>query len=122
MPLKAKIILFALSFFLFLFVLNLIIKRRLRIEHSLLWIVVSLLLIVMTIWQSLADKIAYLVGIDYPPSLFFAVAIFFALVMLFYYSVEISKLKEQNKTLNQELSISRHIIEMLEKKLESLKK
>ena len=70
----------------------------------------------MTLWQGVADKIAYLIGIEYPPSLFFAIAIFFALLMLFYYSVEISKLKEQNKTLNQEISISRNLLEKLEEK------
>lgn len=116
MPLKAKIILFVLSLFLFLYVFNLIIKRRLRIEHSLLWLLVSSVLIIMTLWQGVADKIAYLIGIEYPPSLFFAIAIFFALLMLFYYSVEISKLKEQNKTLNQEISISRNLLEKLEEK------
>ena len=114
MPLKGKIILFALSLMLFMFVLNLIIKRRMRIEHSILWLLVALVLTVMSFWQGLADNIAFLVGIEYPPSLFFAIAIFFALLMLFYYSVEISKLKEQNKILNQELSISRHLIEKLE--------
>jgi hypothetical protein len=114
MPLKGKIILFSLSLILFIFVINLIIKRRMRIEHSILWLFVGLILTVMSFWQGLADKIAFLVGIEYPPSLFFAVAIFFALLMLFYYSVEISKLKEQNKILNQELSISRHLIERLE--------
>jgi hypothetical protein len=115
MPLKGKIILFALGLVVFFFVLNLIIKRRLRIEHSILWLVVSLVIILMTVWQGLADRIAHLVGIDYPPSLFFAVAIFFGLLMLFHNSVEISKLKEQTKTLNQELSISRHLLEKLEK-------
>ncbi len=121
MPVKAKVILFLLSLLLFLFVLNLVTKRRLRIEHSLLWLVVSSILIIMTIWQGMADELAHLVGIDYPPSLYFAIAIFFALLMLFYYSVEISKLKEQNKNLNQELSISRHLIEMLNDKNSSVK-
>lgn len=118
MPLKGKIILFAFSVMLLLFVLNLIIKRRMRIEHSILWLVVGLILTVMSMWQGLADRIAFLVGIDYPPSLFFAIAIFFALLMLFYYSVEISRLKEQNKILNQEISISRHLIERLEESKE----
>lgn len=116
MPLKSKIIVFALSLILFIFVFRLITKRKMRIEHSILWLIVSLVLIAMTLWQRLADQIAHLVGIDYPPSLYFTIAIIFALVMLFYYSVEISKLKEQNKTLNQEFSIIKHILEESEEK------
>jgi hypothetical protein len=69
-----------------------------------------------TIWQKIADQIAYWVGIDYPPSLYFTMAIFFSLLMLFFCSVEISNLKEQNKTLNQELSILKHLLEELEEK------
>lgn len=111
MPLKAKIILFALSAALFLFVLNLIIKRRLKIEHSLMWLGVSVTLLVMTSWQDVADRFAFFLGIDYPPALFFSIAIFFSLLMLFHYSVEISKLKEQNKTLNQELSLLNSIVD-----------
>jgi hypothetical protein len=117
MPLKAKAVLFALSLVLFCFVLSLIVKRRMRIEHSLLWLAVSLILMALTVWQPIADRAAYFVGIDYPPSLFFAVAIIFAFLMLFYIFVEISTLKEQNQALNQELAISRHLIETLEEKL-----
>ena len=116
MSLKAKIIVFGLSLILFIFVFRLILKRRMKIEHSILWLVVSLVLISITLWQELADQIAYLFGIDYPPSLYFVVAIFFALLMLFYYSVEISRLKEQNKILNQELSILRYLLYEFEEK------
>jgi hypothetical protein len=88
-----------------------------RIEHSILWLMVSMILIFITVWQELADQIAFSVGIDYPPSLYFVIAIIFSLIMLFYYSVEISKLKEQNKTLNQELAILRCQLEENEDKI-----
>jgi len=115
MPLKAKFIIVFLSLALLLFVLNLIRKRRLRIEHSVLWLFVSLCILIASIWQNLADQIAYFVGIDYPPALFLSIAIFFSLAILMHFSMELSKLKEQNKSLTQELAIYKNLLKKIEK-------
>lgn len=116
MPLKAKLIVVFLSLALLLFVLNLIRKRRLRIEHSVLWLFVSLCILLASIWQNLADQIAYFVGIDYPPALFLSIAIFFSLAILMHFSMELSKLKEQNKSLTQELAIYKNLLKKIEDK------
>ena len=42
MPLKGRIIVAIIAFFLFFVVLNLIRKRRMKIEYSILWLGVSL--------------------------------------------------------------------------------
>ena len=116
MPLKARLFLLLLSLGMFVFILQLIRKRRLKIEHSILWLVVSILMIVLSIWQSFTDQIALAIGIDYPPALYFAVAIIFAFLMLLHLSMELSKMKDRIKTLNQELSISELYIQELKKK------
>lgn len=115
MPLKAKLIIIFLSLALFLFVLNLIRKRELRIEHSVLWLFVSLCILLASIWQNLADQIAFFLGIEYPPALFLSIAIFFSLVILMHFSMELSKLKEQNKSLTQELAIYKNLLKKIEK-------
>ncbi|MFQ5601721.1 MAG: DUF2304 family protein [bacterium] len=116
MPFKAKLIIIVLSFSLFLFVLNLIRKRKLKIEHSVLWLFVSLAILVASIWQNLADQVALFLGIEYPPALFLSIAIFFSLVILMHFSIELSTLKDQNKALTQELAIYKNLIENIEKK------
>lgn len=116
MPLRAKITIIFLSLALFIFVLNLIRKRSLKIEHSVLWLGVSGVILVASIWQDLADSIAFFVGIEYPPALFLSIAIFFFLVILMHFSMELSKLKDQNKTLTQELAISNNLIRDLQKR------
>ena len=116
MPLRAKITIIFLSLALFIFVLNLIRKRRLKIEHSVLWLGVSGVILVASIWQDLADSIAFFVGIEYPPALFLSIAIFFFLVMLMHFSMELSKLKDQNKALTQELALSNNLIRDLQKR------
>ena len=115
MPLKAKIIIILLSFALFVFVLNLIRKRQLKIEHSVLWLLVSAVILLASIWQNVADSIALFLGIEYPPALFLAVAVFFSLAILMHFSIELSHLKDQNKNLTQELAIYKQKIMKVER-------
>ncbi len=120
MPLKAQIIIIFLSSGLFLFVLNLIRKRRLKIEHSILWLLVSVTILVASIWTRLADSVALFIGIEYPPALFLSIAILFSLVILMHFSIELSKLKDQNKNLTQELAIYKTTVNKLATRTDSL--
>ena len=115
MPLKAKIIIIMLSAMLFMFVLNLIRKRSLKIEHSVLWLLVSAVILLASIWQDIADNVALFLGIEYPPALFLSVAVFFSLAILMHFSIELSHLKDQNKSLTQELAIYKQKINKLER-------
>ena len=110
MDIKARIIIILLSISLFLFVLNLIRKRKMRIEYSILWFLIGLIILLVSIWQNMADQISFLIGIEYPPALFFLIAIFFVILMKLHFSIEMTKLKDQNKTLVQEISILKHFI------------
>ncbi|NOY76626.1 MAG: DUF2304 domain-containing protein [Calditrichaeota bacterium] len=116
MPLKARLFLLLLSLGMFVFILQLIRGRRLKIEHSILWLTVSVLMIILSVWQGFTDQIARAIGIDYPPALYFAIAIVFAFLMLLHLSMELSKMKDRIKTLNQELSISELYIQELKQK------
>ncbi|HEX9935116.1 MAG TPA: DUF2304 domain-containing protein [bacterium] len=109
LPIKARIVVAVLSLFLFGFVLNLIRKRRMRIEYSILWLIVSSIILAASIWQRMADRLAYAVGINYPPAFFFLVAILFLIMIFLHFSIELTKLKDQNKILIQELSMLKHI-------------
>lgn len=118
MPLKARLFLLLISLGMFGFILQLIRNRRLKIEHSILWLTVSILMIVFSVWQGFTDQIARAIGIGYPPALYFAVAIVFAFLILLHLSMELSKMKDRIKTLNQELSISELYIKELKQKLD----
>jgi hypothetical protein len=105
MPIKARILIALLSFFLFIFVLNLIRKRKMRVEYSILWFFISAIILTISAFYKLGDSIAYLLGIHYPPALFFFIAILFIVAILMHFSLEMTKLKDQNKNLIQELSL-----------------
>jgi len=105
MGLKARLFVSILSLILFIVVLNLIRKKRIRIEYSLLWLNVSLIIVLVSVWSDLADQVAYLIGIDYPPALFFLIAIIFFILILLHFSIELTRLKDNIKILVQELSL-----------------
>lgn len=102
-----KIQIFAIlaSVLLFVFLIYLIRKSRIKVEYSLLWLFFGLIFIIFSIWRSGLDYIAGLVGISYPPAamfLLFMLAFFFILIE---YSTIISKLSDRNKNLTQEIGL-----------------
>jgi hypothetical protein len=86
-------------------------RWRLREEYSLLWLFLSAALIVLTIDQGVMEWAADRLDVAYSPAVLFFLALAFVAVMLFHYSLEISRLSDQNKILVQELSLLRAKVE-----------
>lgn len=87
------------------FVLYLVRNRHLREQYSLLWILTALVLILSAVFIGWLEELSYAVGIDYPPAFLFLVAIVMILVLQIHFSTVISSLREQNRTLIQDLGI-----------------
>ena len=94
-------------------IFQLIRKNRLLEQYSLLWIASAVILMVMAVWQDLWVKISNLIGILYPPSTLFLVAIICGMVIALHFSVVISGLKRQNNKLAQEMGLLRGEMESL---------
>ena len=99
-------------------IFHLIRKNRLLEQYSLLWIASAVILIVMAVWQDLWVKISQMIGVLYPPSTLFLVAILCGMVIALHFSVVISGLKQQNNKLAQEVGLLRSEVEKLTKSLE----
>jgi hypothetical protein len=82
-------------------------RWRLREEYSLLWLFLSAALIVLTIDQGVMEWAARRLDVTYSPAVLFFLALAFVAVMLFHYSLEISRLSDQNRMLAQEMSLLR---------------
>ena len=110
----------AVSIGLFLFILYLVRKKKIREEYSLLWLFSSVVFIFFSIWREGLEVFARLVGIAYPPAALFLILLLAVFLILIEFSVNISKLTERNKTLAQELALLKHELEKLkaEKKVE----
>jgi len=98
---------------LLLSVFQLIRKKKLLEKYSLLWIASCILLIIVALWKGLLDRLSGLFGIYYPPSALFMTAILCGIVISLHFSVVISRLREQNNTLAQEIALLKQEVEAL---------
>ncbi|HMB71591.1 MAG TPA: DUF2304 domain-containing protein [bacterium] len=86
-------------------VLELVRSRRLRERYSLLWIVTGVILLVLSCWRGVLDRLAGVFGIHYPPSALFLVGFGFFLVILLHFSIVHSMLAVRVKELAQEIAL-----------------
>ena len=89
-------------------VLELVRRRRLREEYSLLWLATAIVMLVVGVWRDLLHSLADLVNIEYPPNLLFLLAALFLLFLQLYFSTVITKLTQENKEIAQQLALLRY--------------
>ena len=63
------------------------------------------MLVLCAVFIRTVDRLAHAVGIYYPPAFLFLVAILMVMVLQFHFSTVISNLREQNRSLTQELGL-----------------
>jgi hypothetical protein len=86
-------------------VLELVRSRRLQEEYSLLWLFTAAVLLLLSCWRGLLDRIAILLGIQVPSNALFLVGFGFLLLILLHFSVVHSRLSERSNRLAQEISL-----------------
>jgi hypothetical protein len=86
-------------------IFELIRSRRLHERYAILWLVTGTTILILAIWRDGLDTLADVVGIAYPPSALFMLALLFILIVLLHYSTVISKLADQNRILAQRLAL-----------------
>jgi hypothetical protein len=109
-----QIIAIVVSISLFLYILFLVRNKKIKEEYSLLWLFSSVVFIFFSIWRNGLEYFASLMGIAYPPAALFIILLLAVFLILIEFSVNISKLTDQNKSLAQEMALLRHELEKLE--------
>lgn len=94
-----------LSVVLLLYILEMVRRRRLREEYSILWLFGSGVILLLSIKQSWLIYLAQAVGIAYPPSFLFLIGILFIMLILIHFSITISKLYQMNKRMAQDIAL-----------------
>ena len=118
MELRARLFAVLLGIAVLLLVLNLVRTRKLKEEFALLWLLTAVVLVLTPLFIDYLDMIAYALGIEYPPALIFVLAIISLLLILFQFSLRISRFSEQIKVMVQELALLRAQVEDLERRAE----
>jgi hypothetical protein len=88
-----------------LVVIDLVRRRKLTEEYSFIWIFCSLGLLGLSIWRDSLHAAARWLGVFYPPALLLLVLFFFVFVASLYFSVVISRQREQIERLIEEMAI-----------------
>ena len=104
---RVQILAIAGSVLMVFLIFELIRKKRLLEQYSLLWLGSAVVLFILSIWRDLLEKIAALMGVYYAPSALFIIALFCGIVLFLHFSIIISKLTKQNIILAQELALLR---------------
>jgi hypothetical protein len=101
------------STILFLYILEMVRRRRLRTEYSILWLAGSIVMLLFSLNKEWLDYSSQAVGIFYPPSFLFLIGMFFILLILIHFSITISKLYQMNKNIAQELALLKNKYEQI---------
>lgn len=88
-----------------IFILEMVRRRRLREEYSWLWILTAIGYFLLAIWPGLPEWVANLIGTKSTVSAFTFLGFLFLFLICVQFSVQISRLTEQNKNLAQQIAV-----------------
>jgi hypothetical protein len=111
---RIQIIAICASLLFLLIIARLIVKGRLREEYAIVWVVCTLVLLLFSFWRNGLEVVSRLMGIIAAPNLVFTGAIFAILIYLLHLSMVVSGLQDQNKTLAQEIALTREKMKTME--------
>jgi hypothetical protein len=103
----------AFSVLYIMMILFLIHRKKIKEEYSLLWLFSGLVFLVISIWVKGLYYFSFLLGIAYPPAALFLIMILAIISILIHYSMVISKMSNQIKTLVQEQGLLKMEIDRL---------
>jgi hypothetical protein len=104
----------AVTLALLVLVFELVRRKRLSERYAILWLLAASTLFVLAAWKGLLTTLSNDVGISYPPSALFAVAIGLIAMILLHFSLAVSRLSDQNKMLAQRLGLLQQRVEEAE--------
>ncbi len=115
MPVRQQLFAMIVSLCVFLFTLEMVRRRRLREEYSVLWLCTSLVMFVLVVRYDWLVTITALIGAGLPTSTLFLGSIIFLILLAVQFSIKISRLDDRVKNLAQENAILRGKLDRLEK-------
>ncbi|WP_082423311.1 DUF2304 domain-containing protein [Paenibacillus dakarensis] len=98
-------------------IIYLIRKGKLKERYALLWLLMSLIMMVLSSFPSLLDRLAVWLDISYAPSLLYLLSIVAVLFVLLHLTISVSSLAERVVVLTQTLGLQEDRIHKLERKI-----
>lgn len=115
MTTKQQIFSIIISLAVFIITIELVRKKRLREEYSLLWLSTSLMMIVLIVRYDWLIVLTKIIGAVLPTTTLFLGSIIFLMLLSVQFSIRISQLADQIKDLVQENALLRYEFEKIAK-------
>lgn len=84
---------------------------HIREKYAALWLVVSIAIVVVTVWPGLLAAISAWIGVQVPSNLLFFTAILLLLGVCFHLSLEASRLEDATRVLSEEVALLRERVD-----------
>ena len=118
MPVRQQIFAMIVCVCVFLFTLDMVRRKRLREEYSVLWLCTSLVMFVLVLRYDWLVALTRMIGAGLPTSTLFLGAIIFLILLAVQFSIKISRLDDRVKNLAQENALLRGKLAQLERNRE----
>lgn len=105
MLLQQKIFAVIASFAIFVVIIYLVKKGKLREEYSWLWLLTGAVILLLVIWYDLLLFLTHLIGAVTVTTTLFIFGIVFLMFITLHFAIKISSLSDQVKNLAQKLSL-----------------
>lgn len=105
--LRTRIVASLIALFLLLFIVELVRRRRLKEEYSILWVTTALVILILAAWYEPLRWVSDAIGAVADSSTLFFFGLVFAFLMLLHFSIRISALERQLTALVQEIGLLR---------------
>lgn len=105
MPFRQQLVAIVISVGILALIIELVRKRRLREEYSVLWILTGVTILVLSLRFSLLQALTRLIGVALPVSTLFFFGLVFLVLVSLQFSVKISGLSNQMQELAQRIAL-----------------
>lgn len=116
MQIELRIGLLIASIITLAFILTNVVKNKMNIHYSMIWIVWGVCLVLISIFPQIIYWASNLLRVEMPSNMVFLIMIFLLYCLSYYIYLQISKHNEEIVTLNYEIANLKKKIEELEKK------
>ena len=113
MPFQQQVFALIVSVAVFVVVVDMVRRRRLREEYSVLWLVTSVIMFVLVFRYEWLVTLTTAIGAGLPTTTLFLFSIIFLMLLSVQFCIKISRLTDQVKNLSQENALMKRDIEGL---------
>jgi hypothetical protein len=90
---------------LLLFIFELVRRRELKEEYTVLWVITGLVLLLLAAWEPLLRAIAEAIGASSEASMLYFFGLIFVVALLLHFSVRVSRLERRVTSMMQEIGL-----------------